>query len=391
LDGAAILTEALRGALNLLGLEGGAVYRLDAAAQQLVLAGTHQLAPEPEAFLQANPLPLDERICRQLALSNKPLILDEKALAAMPQLLPGENFRCQMLFPLLVKGQLTGLFYLLTSSPHEAAHHSSIELTQQLCSAVALALENARLYETVQRYAEELEERVTERTTQLAAINQELEAFNYSIAHDLRAPLRAIDGFSRILLQDYAGQFSAESKSYLDRMIRVSQNMHQLIDGLLALSHLTQRDMQRQPVNLSNLARIIAADLSQHEPDRHVTWSIADNLQVQGDPHLLRTVLENLIGNAWKFSAHQPQAQIEFGQQNSSAETIFFVRDNGVGFNPDYTRRLFGVFQRLHTQSEFPGTGIGLASVRRIVQRHGGRVWTEGQVNQGATFYFTLK
>ena len=393
LDVSQILTEALNGAIKLLGLECGAVYLLNQADQVLFFAAACQFSPTQETFMRNHPIHMDGAICQQLTVSQKPLTLAEGSFPSVSPaiIFPGEDFPFQVIFPLLVKGQLTGIMYLATPRPTLAPTPNSIELAQQLCGAVALALENAHLYETVQKYVDELEERVAERTEQLLATNLELESFSFSVAHDLRTPLRAIGGFNQILRADFADQFNAESKHYLDRIAITTQRMQQLIEDLLALSRITRVELKHELVDLSALARAIASEFGHREPERHLTWHISENLQANGDPNLLRTVLENLIGNAWKFTTHQPQAQIEFGAKISPTETIYFVRDNGAGFNPEHAQRLFGPFQRLHSESEFAGNGIGLASVRRIVLRHGGKVWADGQVNQGATFYFTLK
>jgi light-regulated signal transduction histidine kinase (bacteriophytochrome) len=242
----------------------------------------------------------------------------------------------------------------------------------------------------LQRLNAELERRVTERTAQLAASNKELEAFSYSVAHDLRSPLRAIDGFSLAVLEDYAGRLDSKGEDYLRRIRGASQRMGQLIDDLLTLSRFTRREMQTLLVDLSALARAIARDLQQQDPGRQVTFIIADGLTVRGDATLLQAALENLLGNAWKFTAKRRAATIEFGQTHQNGKTVYVVRDDGAGFDMAYADKLFGPFQRLHQQREFPGTGIGLATVQRIIRRHGGRVWAEGAVEQGATFYITL-
>ncbi len=237
----------------------------------------------------------------------------------------------------------------------------------------------------------ELEQRVADRTAQLEATNKELESFAYSVSHDLRAPLRSIDGFSLALLEDYADKLDANAQSYLQRVRAASQRMAQLIDDLLMLSRLTRSDLRPETVNLSALVKTIADELCAIEPERQVEFVIAPNVRVKADALLMRAVLENLLGNAWKFSAKHPTACIEFGMQvQSDGQTIYFVRDDGAGFDMAYVDKLFGAFQRLHTPAEFSGTGIGLATVQRIIHRHGGQIWAEGGVEQGATFYFKL-
>jgi light-regulated signal transduction histidine kinase (bacteriophytochrome) len=235
-----------------------------------------------------------------------------------------------------------------------------------------------------------LEQRVQQRTEALDASNRELEAFCYSVSHDLRAPLRSIDGFSQALLEDLEGTLDEGSARHLERIRAAAQRMGTLIDDLLNLSRITRTGLTPHAVDLSALARAVVDDHAEAQSGRAVDIVIADGLQATGDPRLLRQVLENLIGNAWKFTSKQPEARVEFGALNKEGETIYFVKDNGAGFDPAYAERLFGVFQRLHSVAEFPGTGVGLAIVDRVVRRHGGRVWAEAMVGRGATFYFTL-
>jgi PAS domain S-box-containing protein len=269
-----------------------------------------------------------------------------------------------------------------------------VERTAQLAAANQELQEEivrrSRAEAELQRLNAELERRVTERTAQLAASNKELEAFSYSVAHDLRSPLRAIDGFSLAVLEDYAGRLDSKGEDYLRRIRGASQRMGQLIDDLLTLSRFTRREMQSSLVDLSALARAIAREFQQQDPGRDVTFVIAEGLTVHGDATLLQSALENLLGNAWKFTAKHRAATIEFGQTRRNGKTVYFVRDDGAGFDMAYADKLFSPFQRLHQQREFAGTGIGLATVQRIIRRHGGQVWAEGAVEQGATFYFTL-
>lgn len=237
---------------------------------------------------------------------------------------------------------------------------------------------------------DELEERVQERTAELKVANRELEAFSYTVAHDLRNPLDAIGGIGFILEQGYAGGMDAEGREMLDRLRQSSAKMAALIDDLLNLSRAGTSALERSTVDLSLMASSIASDLQSAEPARIVEFTIAPGAVVIADAGLMRVVLENLLRNAWKYSSNQTSAHIEFGFKPSDSEVVYFVRDNGAGFNPDLADRLFKPFQRLHTQNEFTGTGIGLATVERIIARHGGRVWAEGALNGGATFYFVL-
>ena len=242
----------------------------------------------------------------------------------------------------------------------------------------------------IHRLNEELEQRVTDRTAQLQAANKELEAFSYSVSHDLRAPLRHIDGFSQALLEDYTDQLDDAGKNYLKEVRSASQEMAQLIDDMLQLARVTRSEMRREIVNLSETVHVIATELEQRNPKRSVKVDIEEGLAVRGDRRLLKIVLGNLLGNAWKFTSKRKDPQIAFGEAKTNGETSYFIRDNGAGFDMAYVGKLFRAFQRLHTAGEFEGTGIGLATVQRIVYRHGGRVWAEGAVNGGATFYFTL-
>jgi PAS domain S-box-containing protein len=236
----------------------------------------------------------------------------------------------------------------------------------------------------------ELEEKVKERTIQLEAVNKELESFAYSISHDFRAPLRALDGFSASLQANYDEHLDDQGRHYLNRIRNAAIYMSNLVDDLLDLSRITRREFMKQQVNLSELTTELSTHLQEAEPQRVARFMIAPDLKALGDAALLQSALQNLLENAWKFSSKEAQAEIEVGRTTMEGEDVFFVRDNGVGFNMAYAKNLFGAFQRLHGVNEFPGTGIGLATVQRIINRHGGRVWAEGEVGKGATFFFTL-
>jgi PAS domain S-box-containing protein len=253
-------------------------------------------------------------------------------------------------------------------------------------------LEDRKLAEDkILRLNLELEQRVQERTNQLEATNKELEAFAYSVSHDLRAPLRALDGFSEALILDYHEQLDEQGQHYLRRIQEATRRMGQLIEDLLNLSRITRREITFEQVNLSSLAQQIASELRMQTPERMIEFDIAPNLLVRADPNLIKIAMENLFSNALKFTGGREQAKIQVGVTEQSGERVFFVRDNGVGFNMAYAEKLFTPFQRLHSVQEFSGTGIGLVTVQRIITRHGGRIWPEAAVNQGATFYFTLE
>jgi light-regulated signal transduction histidine kinase (bacteriophytochrome) len=260
--------------------------------------------------------------------------------------------------------------------PIESWPQSLCTTVSAVANALAPELESAQVR---REWAKELEQ-----------ANKELEAFSYSISHDLRAPLRAIEGFSKALLHEYGEKLDEQGSHYLDRVRAAAHRMATMIDGLLKLSRISRAPLRRERVSLTELARGAAAALRERDPSRSVSIEIAGEVQAYGDGRLIAIVFENLLGNAWKFTANQPQAQIVVGQENKGNETIFFVRDNGAGFDMAYADKLFAPFQRLHDEREFEGTGIGLATVQRIISRHGGRIWAEAEAGKGATFRFAL-
>lgn len=253
-------------------------------------------------------------------------------------------------------------------------------------AAIRDVTQRKRMEEDVQKLNEDLRQRAA----QLEAANKELEAFSYSVSHDLRAPLRSIDGFSHVLLEDYSDQLPDEGRNYLERVRAAAQRMATLIDDLLNLSRVTRTALQPRFINISKMVEEILHGLQENHRERAATISIVPDLMVEADPHLMHIVLENLLSNAWKFTSKQEETVIEFGQKPHAKERTFYVRDNGVGFNMEYADKLFGVFQRLHSMSEFPGTGVGLATVQRIISIHGGQIWAESAEGKGTTFYFTL-
>ncbi len=240
------------------------------------------------------------------------------------------------------------------------------------------------------RNTEELERRVAERTVELAAVNRELEAFSYSVSHDLRAPLRAIDGFSQALLEEQGERLEPRAMEYLRRTRNASQRMSQILEDLIRLSRVARSELKREPVDLSALFREVAAEIRERGNGRTVLLVAEDGLRAHCDPRLLRVALENLVGNAYKFTRHQQEPRVEFGVAAGEGGPVFFIRDNGAGFDMAQAEKLFKPFQRLHSAAQFEGSGIGLATLQRIVLRHGGRVWAEGEPGRGAAFYFTL-
>jgi signal transduction histidine kinase len=232
--------------------------------------------------------------------------------------------------------------------------------------------------------------RAETKAAELLAANKDLESFSYSVSHDLRAPLRSIDGFSRVLQEDYAERLDAAGRDCTERIRRAAGRMATLIDDLLHLARVSRADLRRADIDLAALAREIVDTLRERAPDREAVFRVAENLQANGDLGLLRIALDNLLGNAWKFTSGRSPAEIEFGGRLIDGEPACYVRDNGAGFDMDRAGRLFQAFQRLHDAREFPGTGIGLAIVHRIVTKHGGRIWAESEPGRGTTFYFTL-
>ena len=251
--------------------------------------------------------------------------------------------------------------------------------------------ERKKIETELEQYRNQLEELVAIRTAELEISNKELESYSYSIAHDLRSPLRAIIGFSQILEDEARDRLVDEDKEILERIVAAGKNMSELIDDILELSRITRTELSYDTVDLSRVAINILNRLEQSQPERDVEWQVADGLSVRGDSRLLGVAIQNLIENAWKYSCNNPRARIHFGKDQSGKEPVFFIKDNGVGFDMEYQNQLFKPFNRLHAVDEFEGTGIGLATVQRIIQRHGGKVWAEGEEHKGATFYFTLR
>jgi two-component system, sensor histidine kinase and response regulator len=289
-----------------------------------------------------------------------------------------------------VRGYAVGAVDYLVKPVVPEFVRSKVAVFVELAKKTELLRRQAQLLAQSEQAALDLAEARAALVRDLEHKNRELESFSYAVSHDLRAPLRRIDSFSRAVLESQGERLDESGRQFLSRVREASQHMSQLIDDVLYLSRVTRAELREQEVDLSALSNLILTRLGESEPQRNVEVKVRPGVVVAGDGQLLRIALENLLENAWKFTANEPESRIEFGVTNASGESTYFVRDNGAGFDMTYVDRLFGPFQRLHAQHEFPGSGIGLATVQRIIHRHGGRVWAEGLVGQGATFHFTL-
>jgi light-regulated signal transduction histidine kinase (bacteriophytochrome) len=312
------------------------------------------------------------------------------------------QIKANLAVPLLQGQNLWGLLCIHQCKAPRQWQTTEIEFVSQIANHLGVALQHAELMAELR--AEVIERQQAEQAVQtlnrglqqaivdLKAVNRELESFSYSVSHDLRAPLRSIDGFSQALLEDCLDQLDVSGQDYLRRIRNATQRMGNLIDDLLNLSQVTRSEMNLDSVNLSLLASHIYTEFHQNEPERQVQFSVQPGLIARGDARLLQVLLVNLLTNAWKFTSKHPQARIEFGTISDETDIpVYFIRDDGAGFDMAFANKLFGPFQRLHNINDFPGNGIGLATVQRVAHRHGGKVWAEGAVEQGATFYFTLK
>ena len=300
------------------------------------------------------------------------------------------GFKSVIMVPLHNRDKIYGVMTLVLSDSGRMFDEKDLEFANELGRRTTLAIENAKLYNEMQENNTELEQRVAKRTMELETINKELEAFSYSVSHDLRAPLRSIDGFSNKILKDYGELFDDVGKDYFMRVKNASQHMGHLIDDLLKLARISRVEMNMRKVSLSDLAQSIAGELKELNMERKASFLIEDDMEAMGDRNLIQIALQNLLENAWKYSKNKPLTLIEFGSIKKDEQITYFIRDNGVGFDMKYSDKLFGAFQRLHSQNEFEGTGIGLATVQRIIRRHHGTIWAESEVNNGTTFFFTL-
>jgi signal transduction histidine kinase len=336
--------------------------------------------------------PLDPEILALFPSDKVEVIPDIRELANPPQAiaqLRSEGIVSILGSPLLMHGELRGRLNLSSDRPHAFTSEHQ-EIAGQVAMQLAIALQQSQLYEQTHLHAIELEQRVSERTAQLEAANKELEAFAYSISHDLRAPLRAIDGFTRILEEDYEPFLDAEGQRVCAVIRRQTQRMGELIDNLLTFSRLSRVSMRISLIHMGALAQSVFYELTTPEDRERIDFLVEPLPVAMGDPTLIRQVWTNLLTNALKFSAKRERAIIKVSSRQEGGEIIYSVCDNGAGFDMQYADKLFGVFQRLHSEKEFAGTGVGLAIIQRVIHRHGGRVWAEGELDRGAAFYFTL-
>lgn len=363
-----------------------------ASSGGLMEAASNGLRAAPQG---GTPVPGDpgaDRLARHLAdalSSGKPV------LALDPPHEPSAPPRAFMGLPLHRGDRLVGLAAVARPSP--AYEDALIDPLQPFTATCAVLIEAYRQSQQRQHAEQmlrqlnlELEDHVNQRTAELQASIKELESFSYSVSHDLRSPLRGINGFSRLLQEDYGELLDEQGREYLRRICSATLRMSELIDGMIDLAQLTRTPLKLGEVNLSALAESILHELRAQDPQRRVDTIVAPNLRVRADARLMRVALHNLLANAWKFTARKPSARIEFGTGMTGNSRVFFIKDDGAGFHMKYADKLFGAFQRLHGVKDFSGTGIGLATVQRIIQRHGGLVWAEGEVDRGATFHFTL-
>jgi PAS domain S-box-containing protein len=303
------------------------------------------------------------------------------------------GIRSVMVVPLVADNEAVGVLFFNYHKEVFSFQEAHLDFANKLGASVSLAVQNARSLEKVKTELAErrkAEDAVKQANTELAVANRELEAFSYAVSNGLKAPLRVIEGFSRAILEDHATMLTGAAKDYFERINSASLRMSQLIDALLNMARLTTAELREKSVDLSDLAGVIVHELRNKQPERQVEIVIAPGLKARGDTDMLRTVLENILDNAWKLTSRNPTARIEFGATESGGTTVYFVRDNGAGFDMQYAENLFQPFNRLHEESEFPGLGIGLAIAHRIIMRHGGRFWAESEVGKGSTFYFTI-
>lgn len=317
-------------------------------------------------------------------------LTEKKHLSALDRILLNEGIKSRISVPLMINNVPSGSLNL-SSVNIGNFNDEKIKITQDVAVSISLALQHSNFISQINRQNLELEKIVDARTAQLKQTISELESFSYSVSHDLRAPLRSIGGFSQALIEDYSECLDDEGKTLLKRVVSASQKMSDLIDALLLLARITRSEMKFEDVNVSSLFVSIADEIQKYDCGRDAEFIIQSGLHTKGDQKLLKIAIENLLNNAWKFTRNRSRAVIEFGITNIDGENAYFIRDNGIGFDMAYVNKLFGAFQRLHTMEEFEGTGIGLATTKRIIQRHNGTIWAESKIDEGTTFYFTIK
>lgn len=359
-------------------------YRFGSTRLVLVRAIVLQNKLVGYVYIRSDLTDLDKRLRRYAAIVLVVLLLSLGAA-----LLVSSLFRKSVALPIVRLAEVARSVSQEKNYAVRAAPSREAEEVALLVDAFNDMLAQIQLRDNELQHAHsELENRVAERTRELLITNRELEAFSYSVSHDLRGPVDALNGFAYVLAKQYGEKFDTKERELVEHIRASGKRMMDLIDDLLNLSRITSRPMQHEPADLSSMARSIAEELRLSDPGRDVEFVIADGASVEGDPRLLRIVIENLLRNSWKYTSLHPEARIEFGSKRQDGKMVYFVRDDGAGFDPRSADRLFQPFQRLHPAAEFPGNGIGLATVQRIIRRHGGEVWAEGQVDKGATFYF---
>jgi PAS domain S-box-containing protein len=391
LDLSWIIHQFLESTLALTGLESGSIYLVDADHKSMRFIAGKDGGSDLRAVTGSLKSQPGDQLFRYAAETGTPVIFDRDKDNGGTLVTPrdSEDIQFMAVYPLHAEARVIGVLGLFTrTDTRPILRH--LEVVTQLCSPMALAIENALLYQKTQTHAGELEQHVRERTVQLENAVHELESFSYSVSHDLRSPLRSISGFSQLLMEEFEGSLDGMARDYLNRIRLSSQRMAQLIDDLLNLARLGRAEMTCQTVNLSKLAQNVVDELSARQERREVKFTIQPDLMAYADLNLMQVVITNLLENAWKFTSTRTHASIEFGASEGEGAPVYYVRDNGAGFDMRYSNKLFGAFQRLHSTQEFEGTGIGLANVQRIIRRHGGRIWAESEPDRGAVFYFTL-
>lgn len=375
-------------ARELIGAEALLIPLLDQTRERYIYAAASGKDAEDIVGTQ---FPVKIGMCGWVLRNERPMLYGESDAWPMDEATQWEQGQVSaLLVPLIARGHIIGGLSGTGKTGGGSFSTRDMELLTLFANQVSIAIENARLFQEIHRLVESLEQRVQARTQELELANQELAAFSYSVSHDLRAPLRTIDGFSQALLEDYGTQLDAEGKDYLERLRANALRMGELIDAMLMLSRVTGTDLHKTRVDLSALALEIINKLRKTEPDRNIELEIESGIMACGDPILLDALLFNLLSNAWKYTGKVKQARIKFFTAMLDGKPCFCVSDNGAGFNMALAGKLFKPFQRLHTSREFEGIGIGLATVQRIINRHGGWIHAEGVVENGAAFFFKL-